>query len=125
VKKGFGSGKILWEGQRSNPNFPPGQHLVQGFPVLDLGTHPEIPLESWQLTITGLVNRPVTWTWKDFEALPKTQDTSDFHCVTTWSTFDNRWEGVSFRHLMETVQPLPEAVFVYSPVMMGIPLTFL
>lgn len=22
---------------------------------------------------------------------------ADFHCVTRWSTFDNRWEGVPFR----------------------------
>jgi len=97
----------------TKPKLPSGQHLVQGFPVLDLGKHPEISLENWQLTIKGLVKHPVAWTWRDFEALPKMEDTSDFHCVTTWSTFENRWEGVSFRHLMETVQPLPEAAFVY------------
>jgi DMSO/TMAO reductase YedYZ molybdopterin-dependent catalytic subunit len=37
---------------------------------------------------------------------------SDFHCVTSWSTFDNRWEGVSFRHLMSVVRPSPAARFV-------------
>ena len=28
------------------PRIPPGQHLVKGFPVLDLGIQPEVPLEK-------------------------------------------------------------------------------
>ena len=38
--------------------------------------------------------------------------TSDIHCVTAWSRFDNRWEGVSARRLLEIVRPKPEAKFV-------------
>ena len=32
--------------------------------------------------------------------------------MTTWSTFDNDWEGVSFRRLIEVVRPLSLAKFV-------------
>jgi len=32
--------------------------------------------------------------------------------VTTWSTLDNEWEGVSFRRIMEVVRPLSLAQFV-------------
>lgn len=92
---------------------PPGQHLTKGWPVLDLGIHPEIRLEEWTLSIGGLVERPVTWTWDTFLAQPHIQSVSDFHCVTTWSTFDNQWEGVAFRHLLSVVRPRPEARYVH------------
>jgi len=94
------------------PRLPPGQHLVKGFPVLDLGNQPELPLERWSLDIHGLVENPVTWDWQDFMAQPQNSLVSDFHCVTTWSTFGNRWEGVSFKHLLEVVRPKPEAKYV-------------
>jgi DMSO/TMAO reductase YedYZ molybdopterin-dependent catalytic subunit len=38
--------------------------------------------------------------------------TADFHCVTRWSTFDNRWEGVPLRELLAQVRPRPEATHV-------------
>jgi DMSO/TMAO reductase YedYZ molybdopterin-dependent catalytic subunit len=74
--------------------------------VLDLGHHPDIPLAAWTLTVNGFVANPVTWTWEEFLAQPQIQSVSDFHCVTSWSTFDNRWQGVSFQHLMTVVRPL-------------------
>ena len=60
----------------------------------------------------GLVENPVTLTWADFLALPQAEDVSDFHCVTTWSRFDNRWGGVRFRTIAELAVPKPEAAFV-------------
>jgi DMSO/TMAO reductase YedYZ molybdopterin-dependent catalytic subunit len=45
-------------------------------------------------------------------ALPQVDDVSDFHCVTTWSRFDNRWRGVRFRQIAELVVPRPDAAFV-------------
>jgi len=91
---------------------PPGQHLRAGWPVLDLGYHPEIALTDWSLTITGFVTSPLSWTWEQFLSQPQIRSVSDFHCVTSWSTFDNVWEGVSFTHLMSVVQPLSLATHV-------------
>ena len=91
---------------------PPGQHLVNNWPVLDLGYKPKVLLEEWTLTIDGEVSNPVTWSWKDFQGQPLVKSHSDFHCVTSWSRLDNDWEGVSFKHLIEVVQPLPSAKFV-------------
>jgi DMSO/TMAO reductase YedYZ molybdopterin-dependent catalytic subunit len=51
---------------------PEGQHLVNNFPVLDLGYKPTIDLAEWTLTIDGFVANPVTWTWEDFQAQPMT-----------------------------------------------------
>jgi DMSO/TMAO reductase YedYZ molybdopterin-dependent catalytic subunit len=91
---------------------PPGQHEVKNWPVLDLGIQPDIPKDQWSLKIEGLVEKPVLLTWPDFLALPQIERVTDFHCVTTWSRFDNRWKGVEFKTICELVQPKPEATHV-------------
>ena len=95
---------------RSENRLPPGQHLTPGFPVLDLGIRPEISLADWRLEIGGAVENPRTFTWDEFNALPRFEDVSDFHCVTTWSKFDVRWSGVAFFTLAELVRPQPAAL---------------
>ncbi len=97
---------------RSTERLPPGQHLTQGFPILDLGMKPEIALKDWRLEIGGLVENPKTFTWEEFNALPQFEDVSDFHCVTTWSKFDCRWRGVAFFTLAEIVKPKPDVCHV-------------
>ena len=97
---------------RSENRLPPGQHLTPGFPVLDLGIRPDIPLDQWRLEVTGLVENPRTFTWEEFNAIPPFEDVSDFHCVTTWSKFDVKWRGIAFFSLAEIVKPKPEAKFV-------------
>ena len=97
---------------RSQERLPPGQRLVQNFPVLDLGVRPEISLEKWELKINGLVEKPVVLDWDQFLALPQFKHTSDFHCVTTWSQFDMEWEGVAFLTIADLVEPKPEAAHV-------------
>ncbi|WP_375461886.1 sulfite oxidase-like oxidoreductase [uncultured Enterovirga sp.] len=91
---------------------PPGQHLVRNWPVLDLGLQPEVSHERWRLKVFGAVEKPTTWDWPGFRALPQRQSMSDIHCVTTWSRYDNRWNGVSTRDLIAAVRPRPEARFV-------------
>jgi len=96
----------------SNERLPPGQKLTDGFPVLDLGVQPEIPLGTWRLKIDGLVANPTELSWEQLNALPQVEDVSDFHCVTTWSRFDNHWRGVRFKTLAELVVPKDDARFV-------------
>ena len=98
---------------RSHDRLPPGQHLTAGFPILDLGVQPVVPLDKWTLEVKGLVEHPLTLTWEEFHALPRFEDVSDFHCVTTWSKYDCRWAGVAFFTLVDRVKPKPEARFVY------------
>ena len=91
---------------------PPGQHLVRDWPVLDLGVQPDIPLETWNLRVFGAVEHQLTLDWPGFQALPQTGLTTDIHCVTTWSRYDNAWRGLTTRDLMSLVHPKPEARFV-------------
>jgi DMSO/TMAO reductase YedYZ molybdopterin-dependent catalytic subunit len=113
AKRGLVEDGVTQDHRRRADRLPPGQHLTKGWPVLDLGNHPIVPLELWTMTVGGLVDHPFTWTWQDFLAQPHITSHSDFHCVTTWSTFDNAWEGVSFRHIMHLARPRPDARFVY------------
>ena len=94
------------------PQLPVGQHQVKNWPVLDLGEQPAIPLGTWQLEIAGLIENPFTLSWEQFLALPQAQDVSDFHCVTTWSRYDNHWGGVKFATIAELAVPKPEAKFI-------------
>ena len=91
---------------------PPGQRLTDGWPVLHFGEIPRIDLDTWEFTIGGLVEREVTLSWDQFMAMPQARPTTDVHCVTTWSKFDNDWEGVRFRDLMALTAVRPEAKHV-------------
>lgn len=97
----------------SENRLPPGQKLTEKFPVLDLGVQPEIAHADWTLTLDGLVTNNTALTWQKFNSLPQVEDTSDFHCVTTWSKYDCLWSGVAFTTLYELAQPNPEAKYVY------------
>jgi DMSO/TMAO reductase YedYZ molybdopterin-dependent catalytic subunit len=88
---------------------PPGQRLVTNWPVLDLGVQPHVPTESWRLDVDGAVVNPVSLDWAQFLELPQDEDQSDIHCVTQWSRYDNRWQGVKTATLLALVQPRPEA----------------
>ncbi len=91
---------------------PPGQSLTLKWPVLHYGSVPRFDPETWDFRVYGLVESPLALNWGQFNALPKTQRTSDFHCVTRWSRFDNRWEGVAFRELLTRTHPKPTAAYV-------------
>lgn len=107
------AGKFL-TGREARPEaerLPPGQHLVNDWPVLDLGVEPEVPLATWRLRVTGFAANPLSLTWEEFTALPQQTRRSDIHCVTTWSRYDNDWQGVPVRDLLDLVQPLPIAAF--------------
>jgi DMSO/TMAO reductase YedYZ molybdopterin-dependent catalytic subunit len=88
---------------------PPGQRLVTNWPVLDLGVQPHVPVESWRLDVDGAVVNPISLDWAQFMDLPQAEDQSDIHCVTQWSRYDNRWQGVKTSVLLALVQPRPEA----------------
>ncbi len=113
-QKWAGEGRLL-TGTTADParqRLPPGQREVKNWPVLDLGIQPDIAPERWRLDVDGLVENRISWSWADFQRQPQTKVRSDIHCVTAWSRFDNHWEGITTRHLLDVVKPKPEAKFV-------------
>jgi len=97
---------------RSEGRLPPGQSLTLKWPVLHYGSVPRFDEARWDFRVTGLVEHPLHLTWEEFNLVPKVERTSDFHCVTRWSRFDNRWTGVAMREILARVEPKPDAKYV-------------
>lgn len=93
---------------------PPGQHLVENFPVLTAGATPTVETANWSFSVRNGI-RPVTnWTWDAFQNLPMTRMVRDIHCVTTWSKFDTAWEGVLVTDLLEAAGFTAPPAFVLA-----------
>lgn len=91
------------------PRLPVGQVETKAWPVLDLGVKPDVSLGDWRLVVDGAVERPTTLDWPSFVGLEQATDTSDFHCVTTWSKMDLTWEGVRVSTIAALVSPREDA----------------
>lgn len=91
---------------------PPGQVLTTKWPVLTYGLTPRFDPKKWSFRCFGLVEEEVSWSWEEFQALPRALVTCDIHCVTRWSRLDNRFEGVHIREIIKRVRPKPEAKYV-------------
>jgi DMSO/TMAO reductase YedYZ molybdopterin-dependent catalytic subunit len=96
--------------QVDSARVPPGQHVVEDFPVLSAGSTPHTPLETWTFQTSGAVDQPVSWTWDELLALPAETPTVDIHCVTAWSKLDTTWTGVSLDTLLEGLETEAEYV---------------
>lgn len=103
----------LGDGPRNRhgmPQIPPGQTRTDRWPVLDLGVRPRVTTrEDWRLVVDGAVKQPVTLDFAALLALPQVDDTSDFHCVTTWSKLDVPWRGVRVSTALALAEPLEGA----------------
>ena len=97
---------------RSEGRLPPGQSLTLKWPVLHYGSVPKVDLARWDFRVTGLVERPLCLSWEEFNQLPRVERTSDFHCVTRWSRFDNHWTGVAMREILSRSKPTLDAKYV-------------
>jgi DMSO/TMAO reductase YedYZ molybdopterin-dependent catalytic subunit len=99
VSRGFGRRR-----DRPSANLPPGQYLVNDFPVLSAGPTPRIDLDDWELTITNESGDVRRWDWAAFRALESETITTDIHCVTKWSKLGTGWEGVPLDTLLADVE---------------------
>src|SRR3954451_24370157 len=101
VNRGF-------QGRQRQPGaglIPPGQYLVDDFPVLTAGPTPSLDLDDWDFTVIDESGAQVArWTWSEFRALPVDEITADIHCVTKWSKLGTRWRGVSVDTLFAEVE---------------------
>ncbi|NPV24872.1 sulfite oxidase-like oxidoreductase [Bradyrhizobium aeschynomenes] len=105
----FLTGRIV---RPEDERLPPGQHLTRDWPVLDLGLTPTVTRERWRLDVYGAVENPLFWDMPAFLAQEQRQFVSDIHCVTTWSRYDNQWEGLATRDLLAACRPRGTADFV-------------
>ena len=98
----------------STLRLPPGQYVVNDFPVLSAGPTPRVALDQWAFSIEGEIDEPKRWSWQEFLALPSETVTQDIHCVTKWSKFETTWKGVSVDRLLEGVETAAEYITAFS-----------
>ena len=92
---------------------PPGQTEIERLKVLHTGIGiPPFDRDTWRFEVIGLVENVLSMSYDEFMALPTVIRIADFHCVTGWTKFDNKWEGVSFQAIKELVKPFENARFV-------------
>jgi DMSO/TMAO reductase YedYZ molybdopterin-dependent catalytic subunit len=113
VSEGFFSRGFRGRRREGDDSLPPGQYLVEDFPVLSAGPTPRTPLAEWDFSIVGEVDEPTRWMWDEFQALPSEEITRDIHCVTKWSKLGTRWEGVSVDTLLEGLETAAEHVLAF------------
>lgn len=104
--------KELERQRQREGRLPPGQALTLKWPVLHYGSVPRFDPRTWDFRIAGLVEKPVRLSWEEFTRLPQKEVVADMHCVTRWSRFDNRWEGIPFTEVIKLVTLKPEARYV-------------
>jgi DMSO/TMAO reductase YedYZ molybdopterin-dependent catalytic subunit len=92
---------------------PPGQYVTSDFPVLTAGPTQHTVLTNWALSLQLGGKLLATWDWKEFEALPQTEQVVDIHCVTKWSKLGTRWSGVLIDDLLQAAGLVhPPAAFL-------------
>lgn len=99
---------------------PPGQRGGFGFPAFGLAWFAKRVPRSVQPVSLRLAGDGASTVQLDREALgklPRVEQMSDLHCVTSWSACGLRWGGVLFRDLFSQVieprvQPEPAATTV-------------
>jgi DMSO/TMAO reductase YedYZ molybdopterin-dependent catalytic subunit len=92
---------------------PPGQYVVDDFPVLSAGPTPRTDTADWRFRIDGEIDAPLSWTWDELMGLPQETFTVDIHCVTKWSKLDTTWTGVSIDTLLDGVDTEAEHVVAW------------
>ena len=67
------------------------------------GTFPKVKDSDYRLKVSGLVERPKTFTLADLKAMPVTSFKKPFQCVTGWRVPNVEWEGVLLSDILATV----------------------
>lgn len=107
----------------SNHPLPPGQKLHDYFPRFGLTWFAwRFPTETGRITlhVSGDVEAAIDVS-DHLRVLPRSEQLSDFHCVTSWSRTSIRWGGIRFRDFYEqlVVPQLKPALDVTLVVLFG------
>lgn len=106
--------------QNKKSQLPPGQFEVKEMRRFGLPPYANrFPKnsETVEIKIKGEVEQEIVITEKELGRLARANQTSDFHCVATWSCLQLQWSGYKFRDLYEQiilpqVKPKNDANFI-------------
>jgi DMSO/TMAO reductase YedYZ molybdopterin-dependent catalytic subunit len=110
VSRGF-------QGRRRQPGaglIPPGQDIVEDFPVLSAEPTPTVSLDDWDFTILDQTGTSLArWTWHELRTRPPEDITVDIHCVTKWSKLGTHSTGVSIDTLLDGIDTAAQFVAAF------------
>src|SRR3954470_2256139 len=66
---------------------------------------------DWRLKLGGLIEQPMELSLGDLRALPSRTQITRHNCVEGWSCI-GKWKGVQLAHILDQVEPKPEAKYV-------------
>ena len=93
---------------------PPGQYIPRTLPVLHYGPVPKFHPATWDLRIFGATESAaeVRLSWDDVAALPVSEVTAAFHCVTKFTVPGICWAGVLAAEMLRRFPPSPAVTHV-------------
>jgi DMSO/TMAO reductase YedYZ molybdopterin-dependent catalytic subunit len=111
---------VSWNSASIRDDLPPGQHRLHELPRFGprafTAASVAVPTD-FRLRIDGAVSAPLELTLADLQTLPEVKQTSDMHCVATWSAVGIRWGGRRFVDvwrdlLVPRSEPDPGVLFI-------------
>ena len=96
-----------------DPNLPPGQTLVEDWPVLSAGPTPRVDTDEWEFTVTTETTTH-RWSWDELLALGVEDVTVDIHCVTHWTKLGMAWRGVPLDAVFADIETSRDFVMAHS-----------
>jgi DMSO/TMAO reductase YedYZ molybdopterin-dependent catalytic subunit len=105
--------ELLLNPQALAPEYPVSAIEPQALRVNSF--NPEIPVyepDNFELTIDGLVKKPLTLTMSDIQKMPMQSMVIRHVCVEGWAAIV-QWGGVRLRDLIALAQPLDRVRYVY------------
>ncbi len=102
------------EQERWPLRLPPGQYIPRKLPVLHYGPIPAFRRDTWDLRIFGATQKAAETrlSWDEVAALPVSEVTADFHCVTKFTVPGMRWAGILGAEFLERFPPAPAVTHV-------------
>ncbi|HEY5387250.1 MAG TPA: molybdopterin-dependent oxidoreductase [Thermoleophilia bacterium] len=88
------------------------QNLFSSFPINAVERIPTQTWSDWTVKVDGLVDRPLTLDAAAWQALPRFDETADFHCVEGWSVSAVKWGGVTPATILKEAHARPEGTYV-------------
>jgi len=71
-----------------------------------------IDLKAWQIKIEGLVEKPLSLSFDEIQALPRKTQVRNFICVEGWGLDNQKREGVHLKDIFSRVKISPKAKYV-------------
>jgi DMSO/TMAO reductase YedYZ molybdopterin-dependent catalytic subunit len=87
-------------------------HRVKEFPIRSIEDTQRVDLKKWRLRIEGLVEKPLSLSFDEIQALPKKIQVRNFICVEGWGLDNQKWEGVHLKEIFQKVKIDPKAKFI-------------